>query len=230
MIKNLFLDLDDTLLDFQKGERAAISEAFHQLGIGYDESTIERYMEINLACWQALERGEMTKDQVLFGRFERLFLEMGIEASVNDVQEIYEKLLATQHDFVDGARELLEELYASGKYRLYMATNGIPSVQKPRISDSGIGKYFDGIFISEEIGYAKPKREFFEGCFARIEDFRPEQTLIVGDSLTSDILGGINAGIRTCHFNKKDKPYDSIIPDYKINKLSELTELLDRIE
>ena len=230
MIKNLFLDLDDTILDFQKGERKAIHQTLIKMGLPSDEAIIERYIEINLDCWQALERGEMTRDHVLVGRFEMLFREINTTKSAVEAQDIYEDLLKEEHDFIPGAKELLYELEKSGKYRLFMATNGIPSVQKPRIADSGIGKYFEEIFISEETGAAKPQKAFFEGCFSRIDGFTPKETIIVGDSLSSDIKGGINSGILTCHFNPKDKPYTNIKPDYKIKNLSELIPLLDSIE
>lgn len=230
MIKNVFLDLDDTILDFRKGERRSIYKAFSQMGLPTDESVIQRYIEINLDCWRALERGEMTKDQVLVTRFQLLFDELGISASAEEAQDIYEDFLKEEHDFLPGGHELLERFMAEGKYDLYMATNGIPSVQKPRIKDADLAKYFKGIFISEEIGYAKPDKRFFERCFEKIEGFALDETIIVGDSLTSDILGGKAAGIKTCHYNPKDRPYSKVTPDYKINNLSELIDLLDSIE
>ena len=230
MIKNVFLDLDDTILDFQKGERIALVKTFEQLGIDPCEATVKRYIEINLECWQALERGEMTRDEVLVGRFERLFTEIGLNHSATEAQDIYENLLSKEHDFLPGGKELLEAFRKSGKYKLYMATNGIPTVQKPRISDSGVGEFFEGIFISEDIGYAKPDKRFFDKCTEMIDGFKREETIIVGDSLSSDIMGGINAGFLTCHFNPQDKPYGKIKPDYKIKNLSELIPLLDNIK
>ena len=230
MIKTVFLDLDDTILDFQRGERIAIRKTFSRIGIEPSDKVIERYIEINLQCWKALERGEMGRSDVLHGRFERLFSELGVDASAPDTQKIYESLLALEYDFLPGGWELLEEFKKSRKYDLYLATNGIPEVQKPRIRSSGVAPYFKGIFISEEIGYAKPDRRFFEKCFEMIDGFRPDETIIVGDSLTSDIKGGINAGIKTCHFNRFNTPYGDIKPNYKINNLSELIELLDGIE
>ena len=230
MIKTVFLDLDDTILDFQRGERIALCGAFDRMGIEYDYTTIERYSKINLDCWRALERGEMNRDEVLVGRFERLFCEMGINASATEVQELYESLLSEEHDFLPGGQELLEEFRKSKKYNLYMATNGIPQVQKPRIRDAKIEPYFKKIFISEEIGYAKPDPRFFEECFKQIENFNIDEAIIVGDSLTSDIKGGINAGIKTCHFNRFNKKYTEIKPDYLVNNLSEVIPLLDSIE
>lgn len=229
MIKTVFLDLDDTILDFQKGERRAIWQTLAEIGIEPSQEIIEKYMEINLSCWQALERGEMTRNEVLWGRFDRLFDELSFSGDSKATQRLYQSLLAKERDFLEGGRELLDAFRSSGKYSLYMATNGIPEVQKPRIADSGVGEYFTDIFISEEIGCAKPQKEFFDRCFARIEGFDKSECIIVGDSLSSDIQGGINAGILTCHFNPRNYEYTKIIPDYKINKLSELIPLLDSI-
>ena len=230
MIRTVFLDLDDTILDFQKGERVAIRETFVHFGLPYNDRTIERYIEINLACWRALERGEMTAAQVLIGRFEMLFNEMKIRLLPSDAQDVYQEFLSKQHDFLPGAKELLDELKKSGKYRLYMATNGIPEVQWPRIKDSGIRGYFDDIFISYDFGVGKPKKEFFDRCFEKIESFDPRECIIVGDSLTSDIKGGINAGILTCHYDRRNTSYSDITPDYKITELSKLVPLLDSIK
>ena len=227
MIKNVFLDLDDTLLDFQKAERIAISKAFNKLNIVYDDKLIERYIQINLHCWKALERGEMSRDEVLIGRFKILFSELKINVSATLAQNAYEEFLSREHDFLPEAKELLAEFEKTNKYDLYIATNGIPEVQKPRIRDAKIAPYFKKIFISEEIGYAKPDGRFFEKCFCLIPNFKKEETIIVGDSLSSDIQGGINAGILTCHFNPKNQPYNNIKPDYTINNLSKLPELLD---
>lgn len=230
MIRTVFLDLDDTILDFQKSERVAIRKTFEILGVPHSPEVIERYIEINVSLWQALERGELTRDGVLHGRFERLYGELGITRSAKESQLLYQSLLAKEYDFLPGGKELLLALKESGRYRLYMATNGIPEVQEPRIEKSGVGEFFDGVFISERIGYQKPDKRFFDACFERIEGFKKEEAIIVGDSLSSDIKGGINAGILTCHFNPKDKPYSKIKPDYKIKNLSELIPLLDNIK
>lgn len=229
MIRNIFLDLDNTLLDFHLGEQIAISKTLSELGITPTESVVRRYMEINLSLWRALERGEVSRDGVIYGRFERLFSELGADFSPVEAQKRYQELLSREHELMPGARDLLEKLRSCGKYRLYIATNGIPAVQYPRIKDSGIYEYLDGIFISYELGYPKPRKEFFDGCAEKIGDYSPAESIIVGDSLTSDILGGINAGMITCHYNRWGDKYDGIIPDYTINNLSELLEILDGI-
>lgn len=230
MIKTVFLDLDDTILDFQKSERIAIRKTFEIMDVPHSSEVIERYIEINVGLWQALERGKLTREGVLHGRFERLYGELGITRSAKESQLLYQSLLAKEYDFLPGGKELLLALKESGKYRLYMATNGIPEVQEPRIEASGVGEFFDGVFISERIGYSKPDKRFFDACFKEIEGFKKEEAIILGDSLSSDIKGGINAGILTCHFNPKGKPYTGITPDYKITNLSELIPLLDNIK
>ncbi len=230
MIKTVFLDLDDTILDFQLAEHKAIRSALAEVGVEPTDEVVARYIEINRSCWAALERGELTREVVLTRRFELLFDELSLDISPTETQKIYAERLGSFHDFLPGGKELLDELYASGKYNLYLATNGIYKVQAPRIEASGISKYFKDIFISEKLGYNKPSREFFERCAEKIEGYNPKEAIIVGDSLSSDIQGGINAGILTCHFNPKSTPYTSIKPDYKINKLSELLPLLESIE
>ena len=226
MIKNVFFDIDDTLLNFKKAEFEALSKTLRQLGIEPDSAMIERYSAINSAQWEKLERGELTRGQVLISRFELFFSEYGIGASAAEAQEKYEYLLGVGHWFIDGAPELLEAL--SGKYRLYIASNGTKSIQDRRIASAGIGKYFDRIFVSELIGAEKPQRAFFEYCFSQIPDFRREETIMVGDRLSSDILGGINAGILTCWFNPGALPARADIRhDYEIRCLAELPRILD---
>lgn len=228
MIKFLFLDLDDTILDFGAAEHAAIIETLRAVGVEPSEKNLKRYGEINRSCWQSMERGELQRDEVLTRRFEIFFSELGICASPQETQNFYAHRLSLEHPFMEGAPELLSELF--GKYKMYIASNGIAIVQDRRISDTGISKYFDGIFISERIGYNKPAREFFDACFGAIRGFDPSLAIIVGDSLTSDIRGGKLAGIRTCYFNPKEKPNETdIVPDYEIKKLSELIPLLEGI-
>ena len=228
MIKHLFLDLDDTVLDFHLAERIALRGTFLEIGLEPTDSAMASYSRINRGCWERLERGELTREQVLTLRFALLFEELSVSASPERTQQIYEYRLSLEHPFMEGGKELLDELY--GKYKLYIASNGTAAVQDRRISDTGIAGYFDGIFISQRIGYNKPAKEFFDGCFAQIPNFDPTEAMIVGDSLSSDILGGINAGIKTCYFNQRGiENASGIKPDYEIRTLSELSPLLDRL-
>ena len=228
MIKTVFLDLDDTLFDFHKAEAIALSGMLEEIGVTPSEKLLTRYSEINKLQWQRLERGEVTREEVLVERFRIFFLEFGIVRDANEARKIYEHRLGIGHYFIDGAEELLRTLY--GKYELYLASNGTARVQRGRIESSGIEKYFKEIFVSQNIGYNKPSKEFFNYCFARIAGFKKDEAIIVGDSLSSDILGGINAGIKTCLFNPKKKPLaGSVIPDYEITALGERPKLLEQI-
>ncbi len=224
----VLLDLDDTILDFHKAEAAALAKTLEHLGIESEESTIRRYSQINAERWELLEQGVITREEVKISRFNMLFEELGVERSGYEAQHIYEKLLGIGHYFMPGAEELLKELY--GKYDLYIVSNGNLSVQDSRIASAGIAKYFKEIFVSQKIGYDKPQKEFFDVCFARIPGFEKERAIIVGDSLTSDIRGGINAGIKTCWYNPNRKPErEDIVPDYRISALQELPKLLEEI-
>ena len=227
MIKSVFLDLDDTVLDFRHAEREAISTALESLGIEPIEALLTRYSEINLECWKLLERGEITREEVKTRRFSILFSELSYNGSPEQTQKIYERALGTSHKFVDGAEEMLEIL--SKKYDLYIASNGMLNVQIPRIKGADIAKYFKDIFISEQIGKNKPSLEFFEACFSKIEGFQKDNCIIVGDSPSSDILGGKRAGILTCLYNPLGKICKSPSPDYEIKALSELPVLLEKI-
>lgn len=223
--QTLLLDLDDTILDFGAAERAAISRTFREIGLEPTEALLRRYSEINESQWEAMERGEIDRATVLIRRFDIFFEELGMEADSRAVEDRYRSYLGVGHYFVEGAEELLE--YLSGKYDLYLASNGVAETQYSRLASAGISHYFKEIFISETTGYHKPEKEYFDYCFARIENFDPEKTLMIGDSLTGDIRGGINAGIRTCWVNLKGKARRAdILPDYEVHSLKELMELL----
>jgi 2-haloacid dehalogenase len=227
-MKFLFFDLDDTLLDFHKAEAWALRQALSQAGIVPTDAIVARYSEINQSQWELLEEKKLTREQVLIRRFQLLFQELGVHASCEETQHCYENMLAKGHDFMPGAPELLETL--NGNYQLYLVSNGTAMVQDCRLRDSGIEKYFQGIFISERIGVDKPQKEFFDRSFAMIPDFDPSQAMIIGDSLTSDIRGGNNAGIQTCWYNPKHKPRRTDIHvDYEISDLMELPKLLETL-
>lgn len=223
--RTIFLDLDDTLLDFGAAEHVAISKTFRDMGIEPTQELLKRYSEINISQWEAFERGEISRDRVLTRRFELLFTELGLKFDAQSTEDRYRGYLGVGHYFVEGAVELLE--YLAPRYDLYIASNGVAATQNTRLESAQIGKYFKDIFISETTGHHKPEKEYFDYCFARIENFDPEKALIIGDSLTSDIRGGLNAGIRTCWFNPGKKVGKSdIVPDFEIHSLAELKKLL----
>ena len=226
MIRDVFLDVDDTILDFGRAEREALASALSQMGVGVTDARIQKYHEVNLAHWQMLERGEITRERLLVRRFEKFFESVGVFANAEKTQRVYEYELGRRSYFLEGAEALLETLRTEG-YRIFLASNGTTVVQAPRIKASGLDRICHGIFLSEEIGCDKPQKEFFDACFSRIEDFSPENAIILGDSLSSDILGGKNAGIKTCWFNPKNKPLmGEIVPDFEISKLSDFLKIL----
>lgn len=226
MIEFLFLDLDDTVLDFQKAERLALAKTLESFGLPPTDTVLARYHEINREHWERLERKELTRQQVLVGRFAALFAEMGLSAQAEQVARAYEENLSQGHYFLPGAEEALKSL--SKKYKLYLASNGTARVQAGRLKSAGIIPYFQEIFVSEEMGYNKPDPAYFDACFARIPGFRKERAMMVGDSLTSDILGGIQAGIATCWVNPHHKT-GSIRPDYEIESIVQLEALLKNL-
>ncbi len=228
MIRNVLFDLDDTLFDFHKAEKIALTKTLVHFGIDPTEETLALYSAINAAHWKRLELGEISREEVKVGRYRELFKTIGVECDPVKATAYYESMLAIGHYFMPGAPELLEELY--GKYRLYIVSNGTAKVQEGRIGSSGIKKYMDGIFISQILGANKPDKQFFDICFAEIPDFSLSETVIIGDSLSSDIKGGINAGITTVWFNPKGIENDNDIkPDYTIKELSEVPGLLSQI-
>lgn len=224
MIEFLFIDLDDTILDFQKAEHIALRNTLQFFGIAPTEEICTLYGRINKACWEALERGEMTRHQVVVGRFTELFSQVGVSADAAACNRYYWERLSIGHYFLPGAEGALKEL--ASRYKLYIASNGTKSVQQPRLESAGIEKHFKDIFISEDMGADKPSKVFFDRSFARIPGFDPEKAMIVGDSLTSDIQGGINAGIATCWVNPQKKAATTIRPNYEIEALSQLPALL----
>ena len=228
MYKYLFLDLDDTILDFHKAERIAIGRVMEHYGVEPTEERRARYHEINKWHWHQLELKAMTRDEVLEGRFAMFFDELGITVDKFAVARLYEEYLSQGHFFLPGAEEAVEALHK--KYRLFLASNGTASVQKGRMTSANLYRFFEISFVSQEIGHNKPSREYFEAAFARIPGFQKEKCLMVGDSLTSDILGGINAGIDTCWVNPTHAPgREDIRPTYEIESLSQLPSLLESL-
>lgn len=226
MYNILFIDLDDTILDFKKAENVALRKTLEEFGLAPTEEVCARYSVINQLHWEMLERKEITREQVLLGRFKMLFDEYGIPGDSSLVARRYTENLGVGHYFLPGAEEAVKALCK--KYRLFITSNGTTHVQKSRLASADIEKYFEDIFISQQIGVNKPDKVFFDGCFAKIRDFDSQKAMIVGDSLTSDILGGKNAGIATCWVNPKGKKARAdICPDYEIKSLGELEALLE---
>ena len=228
MIEFDFLDLDDTIFDFHKAEHIALTKTLETLGLTPDPSVLSRYSEINAEQWRLLEEGKLTREQVKERRYELLFKEFNVDVSPVLAARTYEKNLSIGHYFIEGAEELLQTL--SRKYRLFLVSNGSTEIQRSRIGSSNIHLYFEKMFISEEVGFNKPDKRFFDAVFAKIPDFVKEKAVIVGDSLSSDIKGGKNVGMTSIWFNPFGVKLNDITPDYMISRLHELPDLIAQIE
>ena len=223
----LLLDADDTLLDFKATERESVKKVLSEFGVPADDATVSLYSSINKALWKAHERGEISRQEILDRRFTQLFEALSVEADGIEAERRYRFLLGEGKQVIPGALELCERLRKN--YRLYIITNGVAKTQRSRLEGSGITSRVDGIFISEEIGISKPNAGFFDAVFAELKVPR-EEALIVGDSLTSDIKGGINAGVDTCWYNPEALVCDGdVLPTYEIDALNKLEELLKAI-
>lgn len=227
MIEFLFLDLDDTILDFHKAERIALSKTIRDFGVEPTEKVLQRYHLINKWHWEQLELGKLTRAEVLENRFKVLFQELGREVDATACARAYERNLSVGHYFLPGAEEAVEAL--SKKYRLFLASNGTASVQKGRMTSANLYRFFEKVFVSQEIGYNKPSEAYFDTCFAQIPGFDRAKAIMVGDSLSSDIKGGINAGIATVWVNPEHKDCGNVKPDYEIESLSQLEALLETL-
>lgn len=227
MFDILFLDLDDTILDFKKAERIAISATIRDFGVEPTEEVLSRYHVINKGQWEMLERGEKTRAQILVDRFDILFRELGVDVDAEKCARRYEHNLSQGHWFLPGAEEAVKSLHK--RFRLFLASNGTASVQHGRMTSAGLYPWFEKVFVSQEIGFNKPSVDYFNACFAQIPDFDRSRCIMVGDSLSSDILGGINAGIATCWVALLNKDPGAIRPDYRIESITQLEELLDSL-
>lgn len=209
----MLFDADGTLLDFHRSEREAVKEALAMSGIDADGEMIKKYSEINDRLWKMLERKEIERSVLLYRRFELFCEYYGYSANAKKIAVDYMQILSTKGYMLDGAEALLQSL--QGKVRMYIVTNGMEFIQRERYARTGMDKYFNGLFISEAIGFNKPDVRYFDYVADHIEGFDPSRTLIVGDSLTSDIKGGLNFGIDSCWYNPERKGNDGDIrPTY----------------
>ena len=221
--KTLLFDIDGTLLDFKKAEDYAMHKTFKDHQLVLTDEIFEIYESINKKLWKDFELGIIDKNTVVYTRFVKLFNKLGIDEDGVAFENEYQKNLGDGAYLIDHALDILKDFYK--EYDLYVVTNGVASTQYNRLDLLDLRKYFKGIFISEEIGYQKPKIEFFDFCFKRIKDFGKEKTLIIGDSLSSDMQGGINAKIDTCWYNPEYLKTDMNL-NYIIHDLTELKKIL----
>lgn len=228
MIRVILWDIDGTLLDFAAAEREAIRGCFATFGLGEcTDEMLARYSVINRQHWEKLERKELTKHQVLIGRFEVFFAEKGLVADCAAFNDEYQIRLGDTVCFHDDGYKLVQQL--KGRVRQYAVTNGTKVAQQRKLRNSGLDVLLDGVFISEDIGAEKPDIAFFHPVWETIGPYAPDEVLIVGDSLTSDMQGGNNAGIRCCWYNPKGVPAPEHLKiDYNIRDLREILTILEQ--
>ena len=222
----LLFDADNTILDFDKSEEQALRRAFCDMGWDFSQNVLKVYRKNNIYQWQLFEQGKLTKAQVLVNRFVETFRELNLPLDkVNTVGDLYEEYLKLGFYVVPHAVEVLEQLQATCK--LYVVSNGVAEIQNSRMKGSGLEKYFIARYVSEDVGYPKPQIEYFDYCFRHIENFDKSKTLIIGDSLTSDIQGGVNAGIDTCWYNPQHvKNTKNLTPCYEIDDLRQILDIV----
>lgn len=226
----LLWDVDGTLLDFEYSMRVSLYKSLKNIGVEATDELIDRYSQINDGWWKRLERGEVTKAQLLPGRFADLFAEFEIEC--NDLAAYladFQENLGCEYQLMENALDVCKRLKAKG-YHQFVVTNGVTRTQENKLKLSGLADTMEELFISEQLGAPKPNKEFFDACFERISerypDFDKSKAIIIGDSLSSDIQGGINAEIDTCFYSPVKGDTGGLKVTYRISKLEEIFEVV----
>ena len=225
MKKILLIDLDNTLIDFNECARHSIMDAFEKLGFDYSPVVFDTFIEENVKIWKRLERGEITKPQLRANRWNIILARLGIEFDGTILEEMFENGVAQGAYAVTGAYDLLD--YLKDKYEMYIVSNGFRYVQESRLKIGDFNKYFNNIFVSEDIGIPKPAKEFFDYCFKSLDNPDKTDVILIGDSLSADIKGGNDYGIDTIWFNKNGEDNLSPVkPTYIVNELNEIKNIL----
>ncbi len=227
LFSTILWDIDGTLLDFNAAEKVALRTLFAKFGLGEcTDEMIARYSKINVRYWERLELQELSKPEILVGRFRDFFNEYGIDTSIVPAfNDEYQVRLGDTITFKDDSYEIIKSL--CGRVKQYIVSNGTVAAQTNKLKRSGLGALFDGVYLSEEVAYEKPDVRFFEKIFSEISEKDKAKILIVGDSLTSDMKGGINAGIVTCWYNPYGSPLrEGFKVDHEIRDLHEIYSVL----
>jgi 2-haloacid dehalogenase len=225
MYKWLLFDVDGTLFDFEKAESKALANTFKQFGLVHSDDVATIYKKINSQIWVELEQGKITPQALGSTRFQRLFDATGQSADTTTFSKAYLYHLGTCSNLIDGTENLLQQV--SPSFQLAIITNGLSDVQRPRLAASPIEHYFKSVTISDEVGVAKPDGRIFDIAFASMGNPAKEDVLIIGDSLSSDMKGGVDYGIDTCWYNANGKQFPNGLPiTYEINQLMQLIDIL----
>ena len=225
MITTIFIDIDNTLLDFDLCAADSIRSGFADWKIPYTDFIFDTFREINESLWKRIEKGTLTREELLKTRWQIIFDKLGIKKSGIEFEQVFIRYLTQSHSQVEGAAELVK--YLSRKYMICATSNAPHEQQLIRLEKAGMLQYITHVFTSEQIGYSKPGKEFFDACFAQLKNTNKDEVLLIGDSITADIDGGVSYGLKTCWFNhdKVAVPPD-LKADHVFNSLEEIKNLL----
>ena len=224
-ITTVLMDVDDTLLDFKECARENVRGCCRKNGVPYSDHLFEFFLSRNIVLWKRIEDGLLTVDELHQTRWAGIFHDLGIEADGPAFELDFIAGLRDTHVPVSGAHEVMK--YLHDRYKVYVVSNASNLQQSTRLGKAGLMQYVDGVFGSLDIGFNKPSRDYFDYCFGQLNGTRPDQTVIIGDSLNADISGGIAYGLHTIWFNIRNvEPSDSVVPDYTIHSLSEIPAIL----
>lgn len=225
MIKAVFIDVDNTLLDFNECAKDSIRQGFNEWGLVFHDEMFETFRRINDSLWLEIEKGTLSRETLHKIRWNLIFDKLGIIADGENFEWVFQRYLDESSVTVKGALETVKYLWE--KYTVCVASNAPMERQLNRLQKSGLYPYLHHIFTSGELGHSKPTKAFFDGCFERLNGISRQEVIMIGDSLTADVKGGADYGIKTCWFNfyGEENPTD-IIPDYTVNSLSEIKNIL----
>lgn len=220
----LYFDLDNTILDFSAAEYTAIRQllALHKLPV--TDEIVSVYSRINVTWWERFEKGEIEKHEIYSGRFNDLLAYFDLTGDPIKMAEDYFEFLSQGYAMLEGADKVLKYLKEQG-YTICITTNGMSRTQYRRINGCGLKQYFDYIFVSEDAGHQKPETEYFEYVMTNTPEKDKTKILVIGDSMSSDILGGMNFGVDTCWLNPKGNA-GAYKPTYEIANIMHICDIL----
>ena len=224
MITTVFIDIDNTLLDFDKCAYLSMKSAFEDCGLPFDDEKFATFERINLSLWRCLEKKIITKEQLFKLRWPTVLAGLNLNYDGIDVESRFKHYLYNYAVTIEGAEDLLKHL--SKKYKIYAASNATYDQQIARLKSAGFDKYFDGYFISEKAGAEKPCKEFFDYCFSNL-NVSKDNVVMIGDSPTADIKGAYEYGIAPIWFNwRHEKLPEGVVPAYVVTSLAEIKSIL----
>lgn len=224
-IKAILIDVDDTLLDFDESAKMSISIAAEKKGLLLPENIWEVFQKVNKGLWHDLEQGLLTNEELFCIRWTKIFETAGMEGDGPAFEKEFLNGLSLCAPLIEGGGEIVR--YLHGKYKVAVASNGPYEQQAARLKKVGLSPYIDYLFVSGKIGHAKPSRAFFDACMKEMGDLRPAEIMMIGDSVSADIIGAKDYGMQTCWYNHKGLPADhGYMADYKVDSLLEIKEIL----